>query len=1197
MRNQVTRNLLRLFLALTLVLALPVLVCAQTDETSLTYLDGTYEGSGTGYKNGTVTVKVTITDGKITAIETVDASSQTEKYWKSAEELYASIIEAQSTDVDGISGATMSSNGIKEAVADALSKAVDGFSGGSGTETDPYLISSENALIYMAQQINSGATTYEGEYLQLTTDITLTQEWTTAGSGSENCFCGTFNGNGHTISDLTIGSTEDISDVQYVGLFGYVKGASITNLTLENVSIVAGAYDSSTTYAGAVYAFALASGGMTVVDSCYASGSITISSSNITMTGGLIGFCSKNSAIANCGTDVEITINTGGKIATCGGLVGMPSSYTLVMNSYALGNVTATNVGSTSNIGGLMGQEQGVLYNCYCAGTATTTSGNAGNLAGTFAAASYTASCYYIGENPYGKASGKYDAKTLIAKTAEEMTQEDFALILHNNLSSSALSDMEDAVTAANISGVDFEEMIERVSAKFYDWTVSGNVVTHSGSLWSSLDVDDSIFAGGSGTKEDPYQIQTADQLRAFAASLSDNMDYEGVYIQLVADIDVSGEEWTPIGGSEYAFNGTFDGAGYTISGMTIGSENTPTELDSENIYIGLFGVLDAKAVIKNLNLTNVAFYTSYGASIYMGGIAGVMQSSNSGYVGAIIDSCSVTGVMVHTAVKGNNMVGGLVGYQLRGAIINCWADVDCSCTVTSGSYIAEAGGITAMTNRGLIANCYSLGDIYGSASRSDGNEGMASIGGITGVNGGYVVGCYASGDLTTGEYSHYVGELVGWVTGIGKVYSCWYDLDSTTTINGQKITPVEAIGTKVTSGVNDEGDAYIGGLIDNLNGYTSTTYAGIAEAFNGYFAAYPIDIVGLFDLSANALKTWTYENKLVTFGETYGTVVYEQPECELVEETEIQVQDGVWYGRDEDKTTVVEITVENKAITQIQVLQGEGSGDAYEEALTKAKEKSMYGDTTSYFAADPSVFAGGSGTKEDPYQIATAKQLAYLSSSINEDVDWYGVYFIQTADIDLAGMEWKPIGFVINIELNGSKSQYAAYVFRGSYDGGNYTIYNLTIGSAENPTDQTTSGLFGFVAGDYGAEDDCTSQVNEIYLTNIHLENVSIYVETRYDTYSGSLLGVGQNGVYLDNCSSTGTIQIKTTESFVRIGGLFGYLLRGAVTNCWTDMEVYGITESSYVYAGGLGGLFNRATVINCYALGDVTGEAGNVN
>ena len=150
--------------------------------------------------------------------------------------------------------------------------------------------------------------------------------------------------------------------------------------------------------------------------------------------------------------------------------------------------------------------------------------------------------------------------------------------------------------------------------------------------------IDASLFAGGNGSQESPYQIQNADQLRAFAGSLSEHIDYSGTFIALTDDIDLSGTEWTPIGNSTYAFNGTFDGNGHTISGMTIGSATDAKALAAGENYLGLFSVLNTNAVVRNVKLTGVLINVTYNASAYAGGIAAAMNSDDTGYKGAVVD-------------------------------------------------------------------------------------------------------------------------------------------------------------------------------------------------------------------------------------------------------------------------------------------------------------------------------------------------------------------------------------------------------------------------------------------------------------------------------------------------------------------------------------------------------------------------------
>ena len=476
----------------------------------------------------------------------------------------------------------------------------------------------------------------------------------------------------------------------------------------------------------------------------------------------------------------------------------------------------------------------------------------------------------------------------------------------------------------------------------------------------------------------------------------------------------------------------------------------------------------------------------------------------------------------------------------------------------------------------------------------------MACVSSLIGVNAGLEAGCYASGNISTKEYSTYAGMVSGWVTGIGKSYNCLYDLDTAMTIGSQKVNPVESIGTKVASGVNEDGDAYTGGLVDGNTGVKADAVKSSADLLNSFFAAYPANISD-YGITAASLRQWTADEEagsLLPSGE-YVTAVYSQPACELVPETEEVLPDGDWYGRSSDKTAVVKITVKDGQTVEKTLVSGsaqEGS-QAYEEACEKAVYKAGYGDISDYAAADPSVFAGGQGTEESPYLISDEAQLRYLASSINEDTDWAGVYFRQTGNIDISSGEWLPIGRAINGDVNGKKTLIAAYPFRGNYDGGNYSITGLTIGSEDKASDLMTAGLFGMTDGQLTTNALPEEGQQTVTLENIRLYDIYINQSTRYETYTGGLLGNGQNGIYIDNCLAEGKIICQTVESFARAGGIAGNVLRGAITNCGADVDVTASTDSSNVYAGGAFALTNRVTVVNCYAKGNVSADSTNNN
>jgi len=96
-----------------------------------------------------------------------------------------------------------------------------------------------------------------------------------------------------------------------------------------------------------------------------------------------------------------------------------------------------------------------------------------------------------------------------------------------------------------------------------------------------------------------------------------------------------------------------------------------------------------------------------------------------------------------------------------------------------------------------------------------------------------------------------------------------------------------------------------------------------------------------------------------------------------------------------------------------------------------------------------------GKGTLEEPYEISNAEDLKWFRDSVNAGESYEGVYFEQTADIDLLGEEWIPIGIW-------DSDNY----FMGVYDGGTHSIQNLIINVDDNNDKVDNNGFFGRLGG-----------------------------------------------------------------------------------------------------------------------------------
>lgn len=225
------------------------------------------------------------------------------------------------------------------------------------------------------------------------------------------------------------------------------------------------------------------------------------------------------------------------------------------------------------------------------------------------------------------------------------------------------------------------------------------------------------------------------------------------------------------------------------------------------------------------------------------------------------------------------------------------------------------------------------------------------------------------------------------------------------------------------------------------------------------------------------------------------------------------------------------------------------------------------------------SAFAGGTGTAENPYQIATGAQLAYLASSVNNGETYAGKNFVLTANIDLNKRPWTPIANAFSDALFGG-SDYR--IFAGNLDGQGYTVSNVAIGSTNAPLESDVFGLFG---------------VTEGKISNLHLNTVSIHgiakdvPQLGIVSFAGGLVGYASGNV--ENCHVTGLNMTMTTPdsgwvAAYWIGGLVGISEAKQIDECSVVSGM--ITETSGKGSiGGLIGELGKASKIT-YSRADVT-------
>ena len=584
---------------------------------------------------------------------------------------------------------------MEEENSTAVSEKVAADFEGEGTAESPYLIEDVDDLKKLAEKVNGG-TTYEKTYFKLTANIDLkNEEWTPIGTKvyvgefgqpESRYFQGTFDGDGHQIANLTITGRNE-----YVGLFGYVRNATIQNCNV----------------AGEVSGYNFAGGIVGAVDG-------------------------KTNNILNCSFQGNVTGNM-----YVGGIVGQVQNQCEVSSCYAIGTVH----GGNDKVGGIAGEGRGAIKNCYALADVSAGGKFVGGIAGDASSVTIE-NCYYSGEvSARGSAGGIVGnvwrgtiqncvslAESVTGSNTNRIVGNIYNLTLTNNYawSDPALSADDDAgLNGANFTYTNgtlskqFSEIFKNDSAwKFTDNGLPILKNTGGTQLSELPKCMTGVGFDGFGIKTNPYLIEDAEDLKLLAEKVNSGERYEGKYFKQTANIDLENEpNWTPIGGTVIehpstweisVFKGNYDGDGYKITNLT-------TTEDSN--HVGLFGKVE-DATIQNCNITgNVNGYN------YVGGIVGgvgvktkilncsfqgsVMGESDcvGGIVGETSAECEVSGCFARGKVEGLQKVGGIAGKGV-GTIKNCYALAD----VTARDRIA--GGIAGGTYNLTIENCYYGGDV-----------------------------------------------------------------------------------------------------------------------------------------------------------------------------------------------------------------------------------------------------------------------------------------------------------------------------------------------------------------------------------------------------------------------------------------------------------------------------------------------------
>lgn len=638
-------------------------------------------------------------------------------------------------------------------------------------------------------------------------------QWTPIGTDASR-FAGVIDGNGYTIEGLYIDSENE-----GLGLIGYCDGAVVKNLTVEgtiiglsnqhNAAIAACAYNSiftncSTTAATTISALkntaAIAgyangvtidnctnyasikggkyTGGMAGYVSASAATTITNSTNNGILTdgnqtedtsdymGGIAGYLQNSSSkIEGCTNNAGVICSTieyvggivganaYGAINNCtnkasvegdehvGGICGESKYYTIVRNCSNSGDITS----ATYYVGGMVGYTYGsTIVGCYNTGTINGAAFGAGITGGN--ASSTTTACYnagyvnvatfggsVVGSNIDGSLTYSYNDGSVCTK----------AII--GSESTGTYSNTADYNTEY-MQGDDFVSIMNNVSY-IYNLTASslsyGWVKATNG--YPTLD------ATVTPTKREvaATTIATADELAKIG--VDESYSVFDSYI-LTDDIDLSGISWTPI----KEFLGTFDGDGYTISGLTIDASHG-TKYD-----YGLFMIVSSGAVVKNLHVEGDIDLSAITGIQSIGLISGYLNLNGT------IENCTVSGTIKAAESK---YIGGVVGYiNNSSTITNCSSQGEI--VVTESSYIGGISGYT--TSSATMDNCHSAMSVTCTGVVNDGSDSRARVGGIVGYldSSAIAINCSNSGAIYS-DFKHTAG-IAGRLESGAYIYNCY---------------------------------------------------------------------------------------------------------------------------------------------------------------------------------------------------------------------------------------------------------------------------------------------------------------------------------------------------------------------------------------------------------------------------------------
>lgn len=1108
------------------------------------------------------------------------------------------------SDEDPVLGAATSWGmvGAQQTLADL--KASKDIEDGTGGEL---VLNSAEALAWYAVQVNFGKQingTLAGSVpVRLGQDIDLagTQYGGTAaapllwvpiggGSSSNTWLQAKFDGDGHTVKNLSVGATLQ----QYQGFIGYSANNTVSNLSVSGTIDM---YFTGGTTAITRAALVVAYADNVTITGCSASGSVTAQFSNSaeTYAGGILGEGAGNTAVSDCVNSAAVALQTfngaGGK-HSAGGVVGTASQVSSIERCSNTASVYAS-----ASAGGIVGIEGDArIANCYNAG-AVFGYRWAGGMAGFGDKAVVIESCYNYGsirtsgvEKPGGiKGYLKSGSNDALIKNCwyDEQTSEVAGLY------GDASSGLNEAVNIVDSGSKPTAEMITWEFAKLMNgghfvgdgsgttttvWTFAGAASLNKGypvhgtmeapSDWGvvgSWQTADSLKATtvtvdgasrpaltGDGTSDSPYIVSSPEALAWIGYEVNKQKGVTTLYVELGASIDLAGLKytgksdpgassgytnclkWISIGiptvdGLNYAiFAGGFDGKDHSIQNMYIN-----TKLVKEGLF-GCAGTNGSRVSIQNVILQS----GSVTAGISASGLVGQLSNGT-------VKNCSNRGVAVTSKQSASGLIGVSDSNVSGSTVDRCFNQAP----VTGGN--SASGVFNSFAKNCTISNCFNTGTITVTE-----DLGISAAGIYTDDITASINNCYNAGKLVASK--NIKVYAVG--SSEAKMTNCWYDYETTgaTVIaqpNVTKVTKAElqswAAAFQLNNGTTATKITELGTWRKASSSTDNGGYPVLCTA-NQYMnpATDWSDVGRWVDVFATNNQPRTGD------GSEASPFVIETPEA------------FAWYA--------FKVRYANGAYGSTSARLGarmDLSGTNYTGKTTSAVD----GDYTNCLKWIPVGITGNLPYSGSFNGARRTISYMYVTDTYGGGASMFGYLS--------AGTTLKRIELEKSRVYGGNRDAAAIvlYMYGSALETAPTTISECEVAKTVNIYGSGVAGIVGTCSDNYARIENCRNEAS-----------ITSWPISKSDGRAGGIITTSGSKTTIDNCINWGVITLNQNGSNASMaGGIVAYG-KGPVQRCNSSGDILG----SATYAGGISGYQTQGTIRDCWASTRVTGaiEVGGI-